>query len=100
VYIYARDTRVSQGRTSRTVREYYSCVGDNGQIQMVTLENLKRAFPEHRFHDWLDATFGAEGNLAEYDQFHKTFKVNRLLSMNWQAITCEGNGTRLKLRSV
>ena len=69
LYIYALDTQVSQGRTSRTVREYYFSVGDNGQIQMLTLENLKRAFPEnHRFHVWLDTTFGAGENLAEYDE--------------------------------
>jgi hypothetical protein len=55
-------------------------VGANGQIKALTLENLKQAFPEnHRFHDWLDATFCAGQNLGEYDEFHKMFKVNRLL---------------------
>jgi hypothetical protein len=80
LYIYLREISVSQGRTSRTVREYYFSVRANSQIQALTLENLKQAFPHnHRFHDWLDATFGAGQNLAEYDEFHKMFKVNRLL---------------------
>ena len=80
LYIYSRDIVVSQGRTSRTVREYYFSVGSNGEIKALTMENLKQAFPEnHRFHDWLDATFGAGQNLAAYDEFHKMFKVNRLL---------------------
>ena len=80
LYIYAHDIWVNQGRTNRTVREYYFSVGVSGQIQQLTLQNLKQAFPEnHRFHDWLDATFGTSQDLAAYDEFHKMFKVNRLL---------------------
>lgn len=80
LYIYERDSSVSQGRTYRTVREYYFGVGASGAIQSLTRENLKEAFPEnHRFHDLLDATFGGGENIAEYDDFHKMFKVNRLL---------------------
>jgi len=80
LYIYSRDMTVNQGRTNRTVREYYFSVGANSQIEALTLANLKQAFPDnHRFHDWLDATFGAGQNPAEYDEFHKMFKVNRLL---------------------
>lgn len=80
LYIYLHDVSVSQGRTYRTVHEYYFSVGANGPIEALTLENLKHAFPDnHRFHDWLDATFGSGQSLAEYDDFHKMFKVNRLL---------------------
>src|SRR6516164_1392873 len=80
LYIYSRDITVNEGRTSRTVLEFYFSVGANGQIKALTLENLKQAVPEnHRFHDWLDATLSAGRNLAEYDEFHKMFKVNRLL---------------------
>jgi hypothetical protein len=46
----------------------------------LTLENLKQAFPDnHKFHDSLDATFGARQTLAEYDEVHKMFEVNQLL---------------------
>ena len=80
LYIYARDFWVNQGRTNRTVREYYFSVGASGPIQELTMENLKKAFPEnHRFHDWLDATFGGGQDPTAYDEFHKMFKVNRLL---------------------
>jgi hypothetical protein len=80
LYIYLHDVSVSQGRTYRTVHEYYFSVRANGPIEALTMENLKQAFPEnHRFHDWLDATFGGGQSLAEYDDFHKMFKVNRLL---------------------
>lgn len=80
LYIYARDFSVSQGKTSRTVHEYYFSVGASGLIQTLTLENLKQAIPDnHKFHDSLDATFGSGQSLAWYDEFHKMFKVNRLL---------------------
>ncbi len=80
LYIYGREISVSQGRTYRTVHEYYFSVGANGQIQSLAVGNLKQAFPQnHLFHDWLDATFGAGQDVAEYDEFHKMFKVNRLL---------------------
>lgn len=79
LYVYVRDVSVSQGRTYRTAHEYYFTVGANGPIEALTMENLKQAFPDnHRFHDWLDATFGGGQSLAEYE-FHKMFKVNRLL---------------------
>ena len=80
LYIYAHEFWLNQGRTNRTVREYYFSVGASGQIQHLTLQNLKQAFPEnHPFHDWLDATFGTGQDLTAYDEIHKMFKVNRLL---------------------
>jgi len=80
LYIYTLDIWVSRGRTNQTVRKYYFSVGDDGQILMLNLENLKRALPEnHRFHDWLDATFGGGQNLADYDKFHNMFRINYLL---------------------
>lgn len=80
LYIYNRETPVSQGKGFRTVRQYFFSVGAEGKILELTLENLKQAFPNnHKFHDSLDATFGAGQDLAWYDDFHKMFKVNRLL---------------------
>lgn len=80
LYIYSREVRVSQGKAFHTIREYSFSAGPNGPVLALTLENLKQAFPEnHRFHDSLDATFGAGQALGEYDEFHKMFKVNRLL---------------------
>jgi hypothetical protein len=80
LYIYAREISISHGKGSHTAREYYFSAAADAQILALTLENLKQAFPEnHRFHDSLDATFGAGQALAEYDELHKMFKVNRLL---------------------
>ena len=80
LYIYIHDVSIPQGRTHRTVHEYYFSVGAKGAVQALTLPNLKQAFPDnHRFHDLLDATCGSDRGLMEYDTFHKMYKVNRLL---------------------
>lgn len=80
LYIYVLETRVPVGRAFRTVPAYYFSLGADGQLLPLKLENLKQAFPDNRrFHDSLDATFGAGQPPPEYDEFHKMFKVNRLL---------------------
>ena len=80
LYIYSRAIPVNYGKGYRTIQEYYFSVGPEGQILALTLENLKQALPNnHKFHDSLDATFGPEREPWEYDEFHKMFKVNRLL---------------------
>ncbi len=77
---------MSHGRGIHTVRGYFFSVGPDGLVHALTLENLKQAFPDnHRFHDALDATFAAGRVLAEYDEFHKMFKVNRLLIASREA---------------
>jgi len=79
LYLYRRETYVPHGRVTSTIMDYYFSVGPDGQILRLTLENLKQVFQDnHRFHDLLDANFGAGQQLEEYDEFHKMFKVNRL----------------------
>ena len=59
---------------------YFFSAGVAGAVLRLTRENLKRAFPgNHRFHDALDQTFRSDSELAQYDDFHKMYKVNRLL---------------------
>lgn len=80
LYIYAHEVSVSHGKGTHTIQEYFFSAGPDGPVLALTLENLKQAFPDnHKFHDGLDATFGAGQPLAEYDKFHRMFKVNRLL---------------------
>jgi hypothetical protein len=51
----------------------------DGPIQPLTLAALKRATPGNRaFHNALDAQFQS-ANVADYDTFHKMYKVNQLL---------------------
>jgi hypothetical protein len=84
VSIYALDVPARNPKdTSRglpTSRVYFFSVGAGGQALPLTLQNLKRALPNnHVFHDALDATFHTDDELAQFDTFHKMFKVNRLL---------------------
>ena len=80
VYIYQTPRQVSQTKGVRTVPEYHFSVGPTGAVTLLTLGNLKRAFPDnHKFHDSLDQMFGTGGDLAQFDDFHKMFKVNRIL---------------------
>ncbi|MEO7990402.1 MAG: hypothetical protein ABI663_12725 [Chryseolinea sp.] len=59
---------------------YYFSVSGAGEMQTLTLMNLKKAFPDnHKLHDAIDAEFKSDNELAQYDSFHKQYKVNRLL---------------------
>ena len=77
LYIYSLDVLVRKGSLEKT---YFFSVGPNGDVLPLTILNLKKAFPDnHRFHDVLDMTFKNDSDLTKYDDFHKMFKVNRLL---------------------
>jgi len=77
LYIYTLDTIVRKGALEKT---YFFSVGPKGDILPLTILNLKKAFPEnHPFQDLLDMSFKYDSDLTRYDEFHKMFKVNRLL---------------------
>ena len=85
LYIYAREVYVSHGRGRHTVRVYFFSEGADGPVLALTSADLKKAFPDnHKFHEALDAAFGAKQKLSEYDETHKMFKVNRLLIASHQ----------------
>ncbi|MFD1470270.1 hypothetical protein ACFQ48_18735 [Hymenobacter caeli] len=59
--------------------DFYFSTQLDGPIQPLTLEALKQATPgNHAFHNALDAQF-QNANVADYDDFHKMYKVNQLL---------------------
>jgi hypothetical protein len=78
VYIYSLDVIVRKGTSEKT---YFFSIGPAGDVLPLTILNLKKAFPEnHAFHDLLDMSFKHDSDLTKYDDFHKMFKVNRLLA--------------------
>ena len=84
IFIYTKpaDYIVGGGKSQQTkhVTEYFFSKTGESEILKLTLENTKEAFPEnHKMHDALDMMFKSESDLAEYDSFHKTFKVVRFL---------------------
>src|SRR4029453_12508451 len=77
LYIFSADVLVRKGAVEKA---YFFSVGSNGEIFPLTILNLKKAFPDnHAFHDRLDMTFKNDSQLTKFDEFHKMFKVNRLL---------------------
>ena len=77
VDIYSLDVLVRKGTSEK---RFFFSVGPNGDVQPLTILNLKNAFPDnHAFHDLLDMSFKHDSDLTRYDDFHKMFKVNRLL---------------------
>ena len=75
--IYSTDVIVRKGTLEK---EYFFSVGLNGEVLPLTILNLKNAFPDnHAFHDSLDMMFKNDSQLTKYDNFHKMYKVNRLL---------------------
>ncbi|OQP60208.1 hypothetical protein A3860_34595 [Niastella vici] len=80
IWIYSKDQNVSQGKGIRREKKYFYSVSGKDEIIPLTINNLKRSFPEkHLFHDFLDAEFNSDADLAWYDSFEKKFKVNHLL---------------------
>jgi hypothetical protein len=83
LYIYTNETRVRAGRGYRTVLTHYFSAGPEGKIFPLTLGNLKLAFPaDDMFLDSLGRVFGNGGDLAQYDDFAKMYKVNQVLTMS------------------
>lgn len=63
--------------------KYFFTTERSEELQLLTKENLKRAFPDqHHFHDALDATFKDDKDLTGYDDFHKMYKVNWVLKQH------------------
>lgn len=58
---------------------YYFSKSPDSEAQKLNLTNLKNAFPNnHKFHDMLDVEFRGIIDLAQYDSYHKMYKVNKL----------------------
>ena len=80
IYSVSVDVLDPGQKTRRTDKTYYFSVGATGEAFPLTIDNVKRAFPEnHKLHDSLDMTFKSDSQLTQYDNFHKMYKVNRLL---------------------
>ena len=80
-YLFSSVVYIKSGKTDSKKTAYYFSKESDGNVQELSLENLKAAFPEnHKFHDMLDAQFKGDDNLGMYDSFHKTYKVNHIYS--------------------
>ena len=81
LWIYTKQSvkSVSRGGT-KAITIYYFSKGGDGEVKELTLLNLKAAFPEnHALHDAIDTQFKTVASLADYDQYHKHYKINHFL---------------------
>lgn len=85
VWIFYYNFRVQENKTFTTVKKYYFSTKGDGKLIALSKENLKNAFPDnHKFHDMLDAQLKDENDIAEFDTFHKMYRVNHLYQMSLQ----------------
>lgn len=78
--IYSMDETDTRGKGIKRVTLYFFSTSLKESIVPLTMENVKNAFPEnHRLHDELDKYFKKDGELAEYDNRHKAFRINHIL---------------------
>ena len=85
VWIFYRKEQVPQAKSTTTVKRYFFSVKGDGNLILLSKENLKNAFPDnHKFHDMLDAQFKDDNDIGQFDDFHKMFKVNHLLLQSKQ----------------
>ncbi|MDZ4710131.1 MAG: DUF305 domain-containing protein [Saprospiraceae bacterium] len=60
--------------------KYFFTTASSDVLTPLTKMNLKKVFStNHSFHDALDANFTKDEELINYDDFHKMYKINRLL---------------------
>jgi len=83
IVIYIADIPIptSDGRRTQLVPTYFFSTNIQQEILPLTIINLKRMFPENiKFHSLLDIEFNDKKNIPTYDEIHKMYKVNFLLS--------------------
>ncbi len=67
-------------KVSPVVTKYFFSNGAKDGIRELTLHNIKKSFPDnHKFHNLLDMQFKSDDELAEYDFYHKCYKINQIL---------------------
>lgn len=82
IYKYAHTAHPPKASEKYPVK-YFFTTGTADVLQPLTKANLKKAFPNnHPFHDALDANFKEDTDLILYDDFHKMYKINRVLKNN------------------
>lgn len=83
VYIYkCIETILGNGKPwTKYVTNYYFSVKGNEEIIPLTLTNLKRIYSEnYKLLNLIDEQFKSDTSLTAFDEIHKTFRINYLLS--------------------
>ena len=79
LYYASRPEEINKGKGLVKTDEYFFSVTGNSEIYSLTMNNLKKAFPNNnKFHYLLDATFKSDKDLMAYDGYAKTYKIKFL----------------------
>ncbi|MGX5818922.1 hypothetical protein ACWKWU_12040 [Chitinophaga lutea] len=77
--LYAREVETSKGKGRIRETQYFFSPSSNGDMQPLTIANLKKAFPDNqRFHRLLDLQFRHDSELAWYDASAKSYKLKSI----------------------
>jgi hypothetical protein len=77
-YLYYRYEQVEKVRGKSLIKtdEYFFSRTAESPIQLLTSENLKKAFPDNLpFHYGIDAEFKRDQDLIAYDPYYKGYKL-------------------------
>jgi len=82
MYVYKHPSH-SPKEVEKYTSSYFFSTDAASLPQSLTKANLKAAYPEnHKLHDEVDSAFKNDSELYSYDQFHKMYKLNRIMKMN------------------
>jgi hypothetical protein len=83
IYYQYRSEEQTKGKGLIKKDEYFFSRKGDGAIRLLTIDNLKNAFPEnHQFHFSLDAEYKSDNELMAYDYFLNTYKIKYLYSQS------------------
>jgi hypothetical protein len=83
IYYQYRQEEHVRGKGLIKKDEYFFSKNADGDLQLLTIENLKNSFPEnHNFHYAIDASFRSDKDLMAYDSFRKNYKIKYLYNQS------------------
>ena len=83
VYIADLPLTSSSGKTAKLVPNYFFSTTLSSEVLPLTLTNLKNSFPGNfKLFDLLDRELKAGNDFSSYDDAHKMYKINYLLSQS------------------
>lgn len=91
-YSYKTEPAMNGKGAIKTDEYFFSTKGDEAILRL-TIDNLKKAYPEyHQFHYAIDAFFKSDKDLLLYDNFLHTYKLKYVF--NHPALLNKSDGNR------
>jgi hypothetical protein len=79
IYYQYKSEEQTRGKGLVKMDEYYFSRNGNDDLQSLSSDNLKKAFPKNaRFHYALDANFKSDKDLIAYDKYQNMYKIKYL----------------------